>query len=260
MPTWTPGRIWGAAVLAVATAATALEAELHLRRPRAAARGLGLSEFFLGVIVLAVVGNAAEYVSAVYFARQDQMGLVIEHHGRLDIQIALLVAPLLVLVSPLGHPMNLVFSNPAGADRDRGGGLHRQRHRPGRRDHLVRGRAAARDLRALRARVLSSCDLPARGHQQFSSDEPQPIARPERRVARAAARGGGIAAVIGTARWIRAAIRVWSWIKWPVIVVTGVLVPAVIWGAGIEPRLTDEVQDRPRCPGCQTNGLARSSR
>lgn len=74
---------------------------------------LGLSTFFLGIVVLAVVGNAAEYLSAVYFARQDQMGLVLSITLGSTIQIALLVAPLLVLVSYfLGHPMDLVFENP----------------------------------------------------------------------------------------------------------------------------------------------------
>ena len=58
-----------------------------------------LSLLVAGVIVLAVVGNTAEYVSAVYFARQDQMGLAISITVGSTIQIALLVAPLLVIVS-----------------------------------------------------------------------------------------------------------------------------------------------------------------
>ena len=79
----------------------------------ATAHGLGLSEFFLGIIVLAVVGNAAEYISAVYFARKDRMGLVMTITVGSTIQVALLTAPLLVLISHwMGHPMDLVFSNP----------------------------------------------------------------------------------------------------------------------------------------------------
>ena len=77
------------------------------------AKQLGLSVFFLGVIVLPFVGNAAEYFAAVYFARQDRMDLVMTVCVGSSIQIALLAAPVLVLVSyALGHPMNLVFSNP----------------------------------------------------------------------------------------------------------------------------------------------------
>jgi Ca2+:H+ antiporter len=74
---------------------------------------LGLSTFFLGVIVLPLVGNAAEYFAAIYFARQDRMGLVMSIAVGSSIQVALLTAPLLVLISyALKRPMNLVFSNP----------------------------------------------------------------------------------------------------------------------------------------------------
>src|SRR6185369_4533732 len=69
--------------------------------------------FFLGIIVLPVVGNASEYFAAVYFARQNRMGLVMTIAVGSSIQVALLTAPLLVLVSyAMGRPMNLVFSNP----------------------------------------------------------------------------------------------------------------------------------------------------
>jgi Ca2+:H+ antiporter len=100
-------------VLAAATVVTAVLAELVSHSVEETARGLGLTPFFLGVTVLAVVGNAAEYISAVYFARRNRMGLVVSITVGSTIQIALLVAPLLVLVSYLfGTPMNLVFANP----------------------------------------------------------------------------------------------------------------------------------------------------
>jgi len=100
-------------VLAGATALTALEAELVSDTVEITATRLGLTPFFLGVIVLAIVGNAAEYVSAVYFARRGRMGLVMSITVGSTIQIGLLVAPLLVIVSYLiGRPMNLVFGNP----------------------------------------------------------------------------------------------------------------------------------------------------
>lgn len=106
--------IWKSlAVLALATALIAVEAELVSSALEATAGRLHLSPFFLGVTVLAVVGNAAEYVAAIYFARKDKMGLVMSITVGSSIQVALLVAPLLVLISFfLGHPMNLVFSNP----------------------------------------------------------------------------------------------------------------------------------------------------
>jgi Ca2+:H+ antiporter len=100
-------------VLLGATALTALEAELVSGALDATAADLHLTPFFLGITVLAVVGNAAEYISAAYFARQDRMGLVLSITVGSSIQVALLVAPLLVLVSFLvGRPMDLVFANP----------------------------------------------------------------------------------------------------------------------------------------------------
>jgi len=59
------------------------------------------------------LANAAEYIAAVYFARRGQMSLVMSITVGATIQVALLTAPVLVLVSFfLGHPINLVFVNP----------------------------------------------------------------------------------------------------------------------------------------------------
>lgn len=108
---WSKGR--AIAVLVGATAVVAWEAELIAGSLTASASALGVTTFFLGVIVLAVVGNASEYVSAVYFARKDRMSLVMGITVGSSIQIALFVAPLLVLISyALGKPMNLVFTSP----------------------------------------------------------------------------------------------------------------------------------------------------
>jgi Ca2+:H+ antiporter len=106
--------LWKAlGVLVGATAVIALEAELVSGALEDTAGRLGLSTFFLGIIVLAVVGNAAEYISAVYFARRDRMGLVVTITVGSTIQVALFTAPLLVLISwAIGHPMDLVFANP----------------------------------------------------------------------------------------------------------------------------------------------------
>ncbi|HEU4993588.1 MAG TPA: calcium/proton exchanger [Gemmatimonadaceae bacterium] len=107
---WSAGKSIG--VLVLATGVTALQAELVSSSLEGTASGLGLTPFFLGITVLAVVGNAAEYISAVYFARRDRMGLVMSITVGSTIQIALLVAPVLVIASFLmGRPMTLVFSN-----------------------------------------------------------------------------------------------------------------------------------------------------
>ncbi|MDQ6785871.1 MAG: calcium/proton exchanger [Acidobacteriota bacterium] len=106
--------VWTAiGVLVVCTALTAWEAEVISGELGAAANSLGLTKFFLGVIVLAIIGNAAEYVAAISFARQDKMTTVMGIMVGSSIQVALLIAPLLVLISYfIGSPMNLVFANP----------------------------------------------------------------------------------------------------------------------------------------------------
>jgi Ca2+:H+ antiporter len=108
---WSMGK--ALTILAVATAAVAIEAELVSSALEPTAERLGLSLFFLGVIVLPLVGNAAEYMSALYFARRNEMGLVMNISLGSSIQIALMTAPALVLGSYLlGHPMDLVFGHP----------------------------------------------------------------------------------------------------------------------------------------------------
>lgn len=101
------------AVLVAATAATAFEADLIAGALSGTASRLGISALFIGIIVLPIIGNAGEYSAALYFAREDQMGTVMSIAVGSGIQIALLMAPVLVLVSYVfGRPMNLVFNNP----------------------------------------------------------------------------------------------------------------------------------------------------
>ena len=100
-------------VLVAATAAIAVEAELVSGALESTADALSLSTIFLGVIVLAVVGTASDLFAAAWFARQDKMGLVLSICIGSTIQVALVVAPILVLLSwALGMPMTLVFDNP----------------------------------------------------------------------------------------------------------------------------------------------------
>jgi len=100
-------------ILLLGTAFIALEAELVSSALEETAKQLHLSTFFLGITVLAVVGNASEYLSAVYFARKNRIGLVMSITAGSSIQMALLIAPLLVIASFLMHkPMTLVFSSP----------------------------------------------------------------------------------------------------------------------------------------------------
>lgn len=73
----------------------------------------GLSEFFVGLIIIPIVGNAAEHAAAVFFAMKNKMDLAITIALGSTVQIALLVAPILVVISFLiNKPMNLVLNNP----------------------------------------------------------------------------------------------------------------------------------------------------
>ena len=101
------------AILVAGTVAVAFEAELVSGALEATATSLHLSPLFLGVVVLALAGTSADLFAAVLFAHRDKMGLVMDICLGSAIQIALVVSPLLAVVSWfLGHPMTLVFGNP----------------------------------------------------------------------------------------------------------------------------------------------------
>lgn len=72
---------------------------------------LGISEFFLGVILIPIIGNVAEHLVAVKVAVQNKMDLSVEISIASSLQIALFVAPVLVFVSLLmGNPLTLIFN------------------------------------------------------------------------------------------------------------------------------------------------------
>jgi Ca2+:H+ antiporter len=94
-----------------ATVLIAWASEVLVAQIGEATRALGMTKFFVGVIVVAVVGNAAEHSAAVVAARKNKMDLSLTIAVGSSVQIALLVAPLLVFSShALGHPMSLVFN------------------------------------------------------------------------------------------------------------------------------------------------------
>jgi Ca2+:H+ antiporter len=76
------------------------------------AHKIGLSEFFIGVIVVAIVGNAAEHWVAVLVARKDKMDLAVNIAIGSSAQVALFVAPVLVVCSFFigPYPMALVLN------------------------------------------------------------------------------------------------------------------------------------------------------
>jgi Ca2+:H+ antiporter len=74
---------------------------------------VGLTEVFVGVIVVAIVGNAAEHSTAILMAMKNKMDLSVGIAIGSSLQIALFVAPVLIFLSYLfGRPMNLEFTTP----------------------------------------------------------------------------------------------------------------------------------------------------
>jgi Ca2+:H+ antiporter len=72
--------------------------------------GLGLSSLFTGVVLLPLLGGAAEYLTAVTMARKNKMDLSVSVALGSTLLVALLVVPVLVLLGPmLGHPLDLSF-------------------------------------------------------------------------------------------------------------------------------------------------------
>lgn len=98
-------------LLLIAASLTAVESEFLVSSISEATRALGMTEFFVGVIVIAIIGNAAEHFSAVVMAMKNKMDLAVTICTASSTQIALFVAPVLIFASLLfGEPMSLVFN------------------------------------------------------------------------------------------------------------------------------------------------------
>lgn len=114
-PVAAEGAVWSLrlaiAVLVVAVIALGLESEVLVSTLQPAISALHLSPFFVGFIVIPVIGNAAEHSSAAVFAIRNQLDVTLEIAIGSSTQVALFVAPTLVFVSiVLGHPMDFVFT------------------------------------------------------------------------------------------------------------------------------------------------------
>jgi Ca2+:H+ antiporter len=96
--------------LAVATGATAWVSEILVHSLGAFAKAVGLSEFFISVVIVAIVGNAAEHGGAIVIARGGKMRLATEIAISSSAQVALLVVPAVTLLSLLfTHELALAF-------------------------------------------------------------------------------------------------------------------------------------------------------
>lgn len=99
------------ALLVFASTLMGVVAEGLVDAVRETGKAWGMNEVFLGFVVLAIVGNAAEHSTAVVLAFKNQMDTALNISMQSSAQIALFVTPLLVFLSyPLGHPLDLLFS------------------------------------------------------------------------------------------------------------------------------------------------------
>lgn len=114
-PEHAPADTWPAAravlVLLLATAAVVVQSEVLVHAVEQVTVTLGWSELFLGLIIIPLIGNAAEHASAILVARKGKMDLALHIALGSSTQIALLVAPVLVAVGlVIGVRMDLVFT------------------------------------------------------------------------------------------------------------------------------------------------------
>lgn len=110
-PEWSKGK--AIAVLFAATIAVAYVSENLVHTFEAVAHSFGWTELFIGVIIVAIVGNAAEHASAIIMAFKNKMDIAVEIAVGSTLQVAMFVAPVLVLISLFfPTPMPLVFTLP----------------------------------------------------------------------------------------------------------------------------------------------------
>jgi len=110
-PEWTAKK--ATIILFLSTVAVAYVSENLVHTFEDVAEKLGWSELFIGVIIVAIVGNAAEHASAIIMAYKNKMDVAVEIAVGSTLQIAMFVAPILVLISLMFvTPMPLVFTLP----------------------------------------------------------------------------------------------------------------------------------------------------
>lgn len=96
--------------LSIATVLIAIESELLVGGVESLTTSLGLSEFFVGIIVIPIIGNAAEHSTAVVMALKNKMDVSVEIALGSSLQIILFVAPVLVFLSLFFTPMSIIFN------------------------------------------------------------------------------------------------------------------------------------------------------
>jgi Ca2+:H+ antiporter len=108
-PSMTRGR--AISILLLSTLGVAAASEMLVASVEPTAKAIGLTDVFIGVILVAIIGNAAEHSTAIVFAFKNKLDLSLNIAVGSSVQVALFVAPILVFAGALmGQPMDLVFT------------------------------------------------------------------------------------------------------------------------------------------------------
>ena len=159
-PAWPLPLAFG--VLVVGAAGAALTSDLFVESLRPTMASLGLSEAFVGLVVVAIAGNAVENLVGVQAAAANKTDLATSLILNSSLQVAIALTPALVLISlVLGTGALTLVLTPAPGRRRRPRGAPRPGHRVRRREHLARGTRAARPLRDHRGERLVRAADPA---------------------------------------------------------------------------------------------------
>lgn len=97
-------------VLVIATVLIAIESEFLVGGVEDITSKLGLSEFFVGIILIPIIGNAAEHSTAITMALKNKMDVALEIALGSSLQVILFVAPILIFLSLLFTPMSIIFN------------------------------------------------------------------------------------------------------------------------------------------------------
>lgn len=97
-------------VLVLATVLIAIESEFLVSGIESITKSLGLSEFFVGIILIPIIGNAAEHSTSIVMAMKNKMDVALEIAIGSSLQIILFVAPVLIFMSLFFSPMSIIFN------------------------------------------------------------------------------------------------------------------------------------------------------
>jgi Ca2+:H+ antiporter len=97
-------------VLVIATVLIAIESEFLVSGIESITESFGLSQFFVGIILIPIIGNAAEHSTAIVMAMKNKMDVALEIAIGSSLQIILFVTPVLIFISLLFTPMSIVFN------------------------------------------------------------------------------------------------------------------------------------------------------